>query len=191
METSGNLIQGLIRVGRAVRSRMRAVEDGWGQVRGCHTVFFMLQIRSRCRWDYTTGVITHLADPHPLARDSTCTDTLVRFQNCSSATEWGASVTDAMLSTTSKLAGSRPSMKIYGAWKSDSWTTSPEQILQVNVSFKRINQAASKRRVHADTRFLRDYRNAFIVEQLPEWRTTRKCLAIEYWLIAACKLIFV
>lgn len=82
-------------------------------------------------------------------------------------------------------------MKIYGAWKSDSWTTSPEQILQVNVSFKRINQAASKRRVHADTRFLRDYRNAFIVEQLPEWRTTRKCLAIEYWLIAACKLIFV
>lgn len=42
------------------------VEDGWGHVRGHTSVFFMLQIRSRCWWDYTTGVITHPTAPPPI-----------------------------------------------------------------------------------------------------------------------------
>lgn len=83
-------------------------------------------------------------------------------------------------------------MEIYGAWKSDSWTASPEQILQVNVSFKRINQAASKRRAHADVRFFKRLQECIYCGAAAGlWRPTWKCLAIEYWLIAACKLIFV
>lgn len=36
-----------------------------GQVRGHWSVFFMLQIRSRCQWDYSAGVISHTAAPPP------------------------------------------------------------------------------------------------------------------------------
>lgn len=35
----------------------------WGQVWGHKSVFFMLQIRSRCWWDYTNSVITHPTVP--------------------------------------------------------------------------------------------------------------------------------
>ena len=56
------------------RSRV-GVEDGWGQVWGQKSVFFMLQIRSRCRWDYTASVITHPTAPPPSSRTHTHTHT--------------------------------------------------------------------------------------------------------------------
>lgn len=50
---------------------------GGGQVRGHWSVFFMLQIRSRCQWDYSAGVISHPAAPPPapaVHARATCTE---------------------------------------------------------------------------------------------------------------------
>lgn len=73
VEIVGNLIQCLIWAEKREREQKEggAIEDGWGQVRGHKSVFFMLQIRSRCRWDYTASVITHPTAQPPFIHSHT------------------------------------------------------------------------------------------------------------------------
>lgn len=75
------------------------VEDGWGQVWGHKSVFFMLQIRNRCLWDYAASVIIHptVLPPSTDAHAEKVRKVSQRFQlTVKLKDEQGASVTDVM-----------------------------------------------------------------------------------------------
>lgn len=161
---------------------------------------------SCCRSETDVGVITptvssltsqpHLHISSQSVHNHICAVSM--FETLHTTTERGVSVMDVLHCTISELANSKPSMKIYWAWKSDCWTMSPEQIFQLNMSFKWINQSVSKTQVsqrkgaHADTQLLkRLWECIYCVAAAGMWYITWKCLASEYWLIASWKLILV